>query len=249
MNKLKSSGYRKVLKIAVTMSVFSLPGLSTADEVSSIQVLEEIRENISKTVNDRASYSPKALQKSRQDLEVLSNTSWELTYSLDGVSHVSKIEISDNIRASNDGESEGIIGTFFSDVNGGSGDEVACLFVGDDPEVESLIGIDYLCAASSSPLTSFGFKISGDSMTNGIVGFGNTIEELAISLAMKAPMTGSRIGGPIIEDSIGDSEASYDDATNELIIPVVNYKGAKYRVILQDTGNLVFTLKDAVPAK
>ena len=233
------------------MCVFSLPNLSSAVELSSSQLLEKISGNLNKIISDGSHNSPKASQKSRQDLEVLFNTSWEFSYSLDGAQHVSKMDLSDNISTSSDG-TEGVKGSFFRDVNGGNTDGVACLFVGDEPDLGGFLGINYLCAVQGSPFLSFGFKISGDSIVNGIFASGTSAEEMAIDLVTnQAPMTGFRIGSngsgtiPVIPQA---SEASYDDTTNELIIPVVNYRGAKYRVILQDTGNLVFTIKDAVPS-
>lgn len=248
MNKLKGNGYIKFFKIALIMSFFSLPSLGSADDASSIQLLEEIVGNVDKIVNDGAYKSPKVSQKSRQDLEVLLNTSWEMSYSLGGTARVSKMELSDNIEPNdNDGE---VPGVFFRDVNGESGDGVICLFVGDEPDL-AILSIDFLCPVRGAPFLLFGFKISDNNITKGIFASGNTAMEVSTNLVLNsAPMTGCRIDGTAAGCKTPPppaSEASYNDRTNELIIPVVNYNGAKYRVILQDNGNLAFTLKDAVP--
>jgi hypothetical protein len=238
MNILKSS-YRNFFKVAVAMSVFSLPSIGASNEISS-QLLDKIQENI----NDNFYYSPKVSQKSKQDNEILINTSWELSYSINGTSYNSKMDLANY---ENTEGNEAVVGNFYRNKNGTGSDEVACLRVS-NKRISNALNIDYLCAVVGSPILSIGFKISGRNMTNGIIGSGNTIEETSTNFAdNNSPVTGNLIDdGSIVLPPNG--EASFDEVKNELLIPVVNYKGGKYRVILQDSGNFVFTIKEATPA-
>ena len=95
----------------------------------------------------------------------------------------------------------------------------------------------------------YSFRISGDTVTNGFYGGGETIESLAISSNSKNhSITGSRGSEPPSTGN-GENEANFNESSNELVIPVVNYRGSKYRVILQNNGDFLFSIKDAQPVK
>lgn len=187
-------------------------------------------------------YSPKTTQKSKQDLEILINTSWELSYNLGGTTYISQMKLTEYAVSA---ETEGVTGKFYRDKNGTESDGMAC---GRAPaELTNILKVDYMCTVVSSPMLVFGFKISGSNITNGVVASGGTVEEAAKNFMQNnSPVTGNLIEGGNPTSTTGD-EASFDETKNELVIPVVNYKGGKYRVILQDSGNFVFTIKGALP--
>ncbi len=240
MNKLKSS-YRIFFKVAVTMSVFSLPSIGASSEVSS-QLLDEVHKSINEIANDNLFYSSKASQKSKQEFDALIDTSWELSYSLGGISYNSKMELADY----NNTNMEWVEGRFYRDKNETRSDEVACLRV--PAKITNGLNIDYTCTVIGSNIIVIGFRILGGGIRNGVVSSGGTAEEAGTNLVRNNfPLTGHLINDPIKEEP-APGEAVFNEERNELVIPIVNYKGGKFRVILQDSGNFVFTIKDATRA-
>lgn len=116
----------------------------------------------------------------------------------------------------------------------------------------------YTCLAgdsTSSNYIGFQFSISGNTINNGYFATASSIEGLFDGFKSKQyPISGSRGTGtqeptqPGQKPAVTGSEASYDDNNNELIIPVLNYNGTKYHVILQGEqtfGKTVFSVKES----
>ncbi len=110
----------------------------------------------------------------------------------------------------------------------------------------------YACLISSpkgTDYTGFQFSISGNTINNGYFATASSIDAMFEGFKSKQyPISGSRSGGGVIPQS----EASYNDKNNEITIPVLNYNGAKYHVILQGEqtfGKTVFSVKEATTIK
>jgi hypothetical protein len=133
--------------------------------------------------------------------------------------------------------------------NEGDGQVLVCSEL--PPGLVSFYASDYDCLSPSEDLIyrSYNFRISGDTVTNGFYGEGDTIMNMSMSIVSKLhSITGFR-GETPPSDVCEDNEANFNDSSNELIIPVVNYKGSKYRVILQGSDDFIFSIKDARPVK
>ena len=106
----------------------------------------------------------------------------------------------------------------------------------------------YICLTeiSKSEIVTFNMTIKENTITKGFFGTGSTndiaFKEMESS---KYPVTGSRQSGT----TKPATEAIYRDTNRELEIPVLNYNQKKYKVILQDQGNLTFTVKEVAPLK
>ncbi len=183
-----------------------------------------------------------------EGLKVLADMPWEFSYSADGISYVSKMELS-NFTTTNDGK-EIVEGLFYRDKNRVESDSAACgsATIMLDKKTANTLNIDYFCVASGfssgAPYLTFGFKILGDSITNGIISTASNFIESAFKFPLdNSPMTGFRV---VTETSKTD-EAIYDEKTGELVIPGVLYRNSKYHVILQDmkiAGELIFSVKE-----
>jgi hypothetical protein len=115
-----------------------------------------------------------------------------------------------------------------------------------------------MAVPASGDYVGFLFSLSGDSMSNGFFATSSSIEGLFAGFeSQQYPIMGSRgatitepetIVDPIIEGPEG-GDASYDNTSGEMTIPVLNYKDTKYKIILTlaraDEEKIIFELTDA----
>jgi hypothetical protein len=206
--------------------------------VNNQKIIEGLKRNELKQ-----EYQPTA--KGKPELEKIFGT-WFFSYTLNGSKHTDKLIIDDFYEA----ESGKVYarGTLFLN-NEGAGQVVLCSEL--PSEFVSFFGTDYDCSAGSDETfwQGYNFRISGDTVTNGFYGKGDTIDNMTLSIWSKNhSITGARGSEPPPEDG-DNNEANFNENSNELIIPVVNYRGGKFRVILQNKGDFLFSIKDAKPVK
>ncbi len=122
----------------------------------------------------------------------------------------------------------------------GDGQTLRCAEL--NPELVSHFASDYSCFATDSQnFEQYVLRISEDRNVVGYYGQGETRDAAIKFLAGKTiSLTGHR------EKGNGDS-AHFDEETGELVIPAVSYKNSKFHVVLQDTGGLNFSVKEAQP--
>ena len=216
MIKLCSNCFKKNLKIGLITYIFSFPSFCLAE-----------------------------------GLEVLADMPWEFSYSVDGTPYVSKMELS-NFTTNNDGKKI-VEGLFYRNKNGIESDSAACgsATIMLDKKTANTLNIDYFCVASGfssgEPYLTFGFKILGDSITNGIISTASNFIESAFKFPLdNSPMTGFRV----VTESSKTGEAVYNEKTGELVIPSVLYNNLRYYVTLQEMkvggeGGLAFSVKEA----
>lgn len=159
------------------------------------------------------------------------------------MTHTSKMELTKFVN--NNGE-ELVTGLFYRGMEE-EGKFIACMKM--DDLVETNTHKDYMCMTidenspfnPSFPIFHIVFKISDDKITSGTFAIGEDIIETGFIIASNnSPFTGFREGSTV-------SEPSYDEIKKELNIPVINYQGSKYRVILENKGDFIFTLKNVHP--
>jgi hypothetical protein len=224
-----------------------LPCMGVANEAS-----EEINQlrlnelyNNQKALNELdqngLSIDNQRMTKGKAELEKILG-SWMFSYTVGGVSRTDRLEL-EELYEKNDGDI-GISGTLFLN-NEGEGQLMICDEIAED--LVSFFDADFNCFSGTEEtfLYTYDFRISGDVVTNGYFGEGATIEDVVASSTSKNHnLTGSRGGG---QTTSTGNEANFNEGSNELIIPVVNYRGSKFRVILQNNGDFLFSVKEAKP--
>ncbi|MEE9356119.1 MAG: hypothetical protein V3U75_11065 [Methylococcaceae bacterium] len=239
---------QQLSKLIFAIAVFSLPSISFSNPIPDeelIEQLESAHDTIQQLIDNQSSYSQTPLPKSREEFEPLKGT-WTFNFNHNGTEFTSTVNL--NEFAITDEGNEGIGGPLV--INQGESERViACVKL--NATLIDDLGTDFLCTTPDAPFPIYSFRFSGDTITNGFFTIGDTIMEASVNIAdpaKRSPVTGSRGSGevvtPVVPPPTG-SEAIYDDATEELTIPVVNYQGSKYRVILQNQGDFVFTIKEA----
>jgi len=246
MIKLQGS-YNKIITIFIVISFFSFPSFSWAGETSNVQLEDAVaislQEN-SEISDENPFFSHKREQKSRQDLEVLLGA-WDFSYSIGETSYTSKVEFSKVVFV---GKNEMVTGLIFRDESG-VGEQIGCIEQ-DVPLINRTLNTNYQCGTDGSvlPLLTFAFKVIDNNITNGIFSSGETIDEAGNNLAISSSpfmvfskdRTNSSVNGNRLE-------AFYFLIEDELDIPVVNYQGFNYRVILKNEGDFIFSIKHVLP--
>ncbi len=246
MNKIQKNNKR-----LLTLLLVLLPCSGMANEVleditqSTINELAHKQRIIEELNRNDLKQEPQLMAKGKPELEKIFGT-WFFSYTFDGVKHTDKLVIDDFFQP-DDGDVVASGKLFLN--NEGDGGVMICSEL--PPELVSFYGSDYDCLSGSDDTSyhTYNFRISGDTVTNGFYGEGDTIEDMSMSINSKNhSITGSRGSEPPSTEN-GENEANFNENSNELIIPVVNYRGSKYRVILQNNGDFLFSIKDAQPVK
>ncbi len=248
MIKLRSS--ITVKKIILASSFLIAPTLVFSSEMYEDQVrLTDEQLQVMQEFANEGEFSTYSIEsKSQQGFQALKGE-WNISYNYNG-SQTDKIVI-DGTDTMDSGEIISL-GSYYPNQTG-EGIEVACF---DRETVYSCIVIP-----SSGDFVGFIFSISGDSINSGFFATASTVEGLFDGFeSQQYPITGSRVdttAEPPVEVTPNPiaagptaSEANYDDVKNELTIPVLEYNGSKYSVILENEGNfgkLLFSVKEAKP--
>ncbi len=250
---IKLSSSNNVKKIVLASSLLIAPTLAFSGEMNEgqdlltneqLQILQELNEYAQE--GDVSTYSIES--KSKQGSQVLMGE-WNISYNYNG-SQADKIVI-DGIDTMDDGEIVSI-GSYYPNQTG-SGIPFACF--DKDATVFTCIslppaGVDFV---------GFIFSISGNSIDNGFFATASSIEGVFDGFKNpQYPITGSRgteitepetidEDGPFPSGPVAD-EASYDNTSGEMTIPVLNYKDTQYKVILSlvraDEEKVIFELTD-----
>ncbi len=179
----------------------------------------------------------KLLPKGKPELEKILG-SWVVSYSIDGSNtFTDRLDINE-VRQTVDGDYI-TLGKFF--LNGSAdGQTMRCFEL--SPELVSHFTSDYWCLSKGSQnFEQYVLGISENGMLVGYYGQGETRDDAALlTLGKIISLNGHR------ENGTGNS-AHFDERTGELVIPRVSYKNSKFRVVLQDTGGLIFSVKEAQP--
>jgi hypothetical protein len=193
--------------------------------------------NISNGLNSES----KLLPKGKPELEKILG-SWIVSYSINGSgTFTDRLDINE-VRQTDDASDLDYLALGKTFQNGsGEGQTMRCAEL--TPDLVSHFAFDYMCRTVDSQhlKKTYVIGISEDNVISGYYGQGTTLEDTAlVSLSKSIALTGHR------ENSIEQS-AHFDEGTGELVIPRVSYKNSKFRVVLQDTGGLVFSVKETQP--
>ena len=243
MNKIQKNN-KRLLTLLLVLLPYSGMANEVLEDINQLRI-NELADN-QRIIEELKSHDLKQeyqlMAKGKPELEKIFGT-WFFSYTFDGVKHTDKLVINDFFEFE-DGEIRAT-GTLFLN-NEGDGQVMVCSELSSDSA--TFFGSDYDCSAGSKDtfFHDYVFRISGDSVTNGFYGEGKTTMDVSRSSTSKNhSITGSRGSEPPPETS----EANFNENSNELVIPVVNYRGSKYRVILQNNGDFLFSIKDAQPVK
>ena len=246
MTKLSSS--KNVKNIILASSFLIAPTLAFSNESyedqgrtdEQLQMMQEF----AATEGEFSTYSVEP--KSQQGFQTLKGE-WSISYNYNGA-QTDKIVIDDTYTA-DDGEIISM-GSYYPDQTGGE-IPIMCL---DTDSVYTCVslppaGVDYV---------GFLFTISGYNIDKGFFSTASSIEGVFDGFGSQLPITGSRVDiivdepETITPDPITagpeNSDATFDTTSNEMTIPVLNYKDTKFKVILSlvraDEEKVIFELKD-----
>ncbi|MCK5828977.1 MAG: hypothetical protein KAH20_01605 [Methylococcales bacterium] len=229
-----------------------LPYLSMASEVLENKTLYEyqrdaidfdfqtlLEQSEAEGNNESLVIEQKNKPKSKQELDVLLGT-WILSHKEEGVTYTDRFEINE-ISENKKGGFDAFGKLFLN--NKGKGALLLCSKY-KYSQLVAYYAADYDCTSHSSAGQRYiySIRVSGNIVTNGYYGTGDSMESSVISIMSKS----MRIDG-YRQSNDSQYESSYDESIKELMIPLVNYQGSKYRVIFENKGDLIFALKDAQP--
>ncbi len=248
---IKLSRSSNVKKIVLASSLLIAPTLAFSSEMNEDQAIPtndqlQMLQEMSEYANEGEFSTYRIESKSKQGSQALMGE-WNISYDYNG-SQTDKIVI-DGTNTLEDGEIYSV-GSYYANQTG----KKQAFFCVDMDSI-------YACATESvagGDMVGFMFSISVDSISNGFFATSSSIEGLFAGFeSQEYPITGSRGAGsgtdpitapetdPIVP---GNNEASFDNASNEMTIPVLNYKDTKYKLILSlaraDEEKVIFELKD-----
>lgn len=251
MNKLVS--FNNVKKVILTSCLLALPSLGFSGEVLDPQdeyLLELLEEKKSEMADEYYYSNDNITAKSKQGADAIMGT-WLVSYTYNGA-HTDKIAL-DKVHTFSDGEIAAT-GTYYPN-NSGSGTDLLCMDYDSGPKYTCLSEV------SSSKYVVFYLDINGSNI-NGHFGTGSSDSAFTMVKSSQYPVTGSREGTgdsgsecnkanpfDVCPDQppVNNSEATYNDVKHEIDIPVLNYKGNKYKLILKNKGNSMFELTEVSP--
>ncbi len=204
-------------KLIAVISIFTFSKLGVSEEITTNNQLINSADQIQ-------------LQKKEEDFDILLET-WVLTYEGDdGVEQQSIMTLTNYFLENG---TEAVKGLFYRDAMG-KGEGIACKKIRSE-ELKVSLNSDYFCQVSDTkPIFQMVFKVS-DNTIIGAFSEGDNINEASNNLLQSNfSMTGVR------------EEIGYDEENNELLLPVVKYKEAHYRVILEQKDDFIF-VKEAQP--
>lgn len=176
---------------------------------------------------------PKKINTDVSKMEDLKGT-WNLAFKIGEKAYTEKLDI--DLAINSKGEFIGI----------GENRNLLFLVCIYDPELYSKFDSDYQCGATATLnsgeklYTTFSFKFSGNSITSGYYGIGETLAEaVQVQVDRLYPITGSR------ENPQSVKNAEYDEIKKVLNIQDVQIGSQHYQVTLQSAGNDEFSLKSA----
>ena len=242
MIKLRSS--IAVKKIILASSFLIAPTLAFSSESYEDQVrpTDEQLQMMQEFAHEGEFSTYSIEPKSQQGSQALMGE-WNISYNYNDP-QTDKIVINDTFTSDNGRISA--IGSYYPNQTGEK-QPILCL---DEDSV-------YTCISDGANVVGFLFSISGNSIDAGFFATASSLDNL--SFDSQYPITGSRGGDPVTPEPVTSppdsidpdaSEANFDDVTNELTIPVLDYNGSKYSVVLENEGNfgkLLFSVKEAKP--
>ncbi|MCF6205139.1 MAG: hypothetical protein L3J59_15985 [Methylococcaceae bacterium] len=231
MNKIQKYN-KRLLALLLVLSPCSGMANEGLDNMSQLMInqLAHSQRTIEELKSHNLKQEYQLMPKGKAELEKIFGT-WFFSYTFNGIKHTDKLVIDDFYESEDGGISAS--GTLFLNKEG-EGKVIVCREL--PPKLVSFYGSDYDCFSGSDDTSfhNYNFRISENTVTNGFYGEGDTVEDSAMSIFSKNhSLTGSR-GSETPPETSGNNEANFNESSNELIIPVVNYKGSKYRVILQN---------------
>jgi len=204
----------------------------------------------SETPNENPLFSHKREQKSKQDLDVLLGT-WGFSYSIGEMAYNSRVELTKIIYSDEYGFSMAM-GKFYQDKKSEVAEDFGCTNHLMDHELNiRAFNVDFTCNVElpvSPYKLTFIFNMTGNNLSKGLFSYGDTNDEVGENLVhnnfpfmgSSAESNGSTVNGDTLE-------AFYYIIQDELDIPVVNYQGSNYRVILKNEGDFIFSIKYVLP--
>ncbi len=246
---IKLSSSNNIKKVVLASSLLIAPTLAFSGEMNEgqdlltneqLQILQELNEYTQE--GDFSTYSIES--KSMQGSQALMGE-WNISYTYQG-SRSDKLVI-DGTDTLDDGDIYSV-GSYYPGQTG-RGIPVLCL---DNNNLYSCVAIP-----ASGDYVGFLFTLSGDTMNNGFFATSSSIEGLFAGFeSQQYPITGSRgitnpvlIEEPPISNGPEGDEASFDNTSGEMTIPVLNYKDTKYKIVLSlvraDEEKIIFELTDA----
>jgi hypothetical protein len=247
--------YNKLISVILFMV---LPGLGLANElldqhlkqealinnlfsyqsyIDNMNTLELFNNSEDYVEINSLSIGNKPIPKGKPELEKILGT-WILSYTIEGTTFTDRLELDGVLRADD--------GSFFAHGNlflNNTGEGL--IFVCSDifAELSAPLESDFICNGETQNFGAYTFRVSGDNITSGYYGFGNTREELVIILNTKI----ISLSGHRENTNENSSDSYYDEVAGELVIPIVNYQASNYRVILKNMGDFIFSIKEAQP--
>lgn len=230
------------------MSFFSFSRFGLAGEIPNIQLEEAVAIALQET---SPLFSDKREQKSGEGLDVLLGT-WDFSYTIGVTSHTSKVELTKIVVFDENeailGENKMAYGQIYRDERRIE-EKIGCVKF-DNPLFNSATNTNFSCSTDRSvhPLLMFGFRVTGNNITNGIFSYGENADEIADNFVKNSSpfmaIHKDRANSSVNADRV---EAFYSLIEDKLDIPVVNYQGSKYRVILKNEGDFIFSIKYVLP--
>lgn len=238
MNSLIET-YLKIVSIALLATV---PCLGIANEGSQNENLLNSKSDTAKILKSQKNQAELSIEENNELTEILGT--WYLTYKIKGNTFTDRMEINKISESKKKGVQAW--GKLFLD-NKGDGTTLLCSKF-KKPQQVAYYEAEYSCVGHQTILTNrkyldYALQLSGDKMTHGYFGIGNTTQESAFKLHSKTvTVTGYR-------DEVENEEtgAKYNKANKTLNIPVITYQGSNFQLVLEDKGDFVFFIKDIQP--
>ncbi|MEE9326882.1 MAG: hypothetical protein V3U71_06255 [Cocleimonas sp.] len=209
---------------------------------NNLDILNLINHYVDDVVNISSNRNSKSnpLPKGKPELEKILG-SWIVSYSIGSETLTDRLDINE-VRSIDDASDLDYLalGKIFQN-GSGDGQTMRCAEL--TPDLVSHFAFDYMCRTVDSQhlIKTYIVGISEDNVISGYYGQGTTLEDAAlVSLSKTIALTGHR-------EKNNEQSAHFDEGTGELVIPRVSYKNSKFRVVLQDMGGLVFSVKEAKP--
>ncbi len=221
-----------IFKTALLINLLTLSSISFSNETTQEKLIARLTDAL-KTSSQFEDNHWAIIQKSKQDTESIFG-SWYLLYSSGSITYTAKV-ILEEYRLSADG-SDMVRGRFYRDENSAER-EIYC--IEDDFDFGRGYDTNYWCMTSDkrTPYRVLSLQFL-ENTVKGILSLGETLDEASAGLNF----SNNHVSG-YSASGLPFFFTTYDDDNDEIHIPVLNYKGAKYKLVLKHIGDLQFTIQ------
>lgn len=264
MLKLKySHNCSNLFKFLLVTSLFISPKLGLSNEVSNEKLLakpSKTPQNISSPKEKTPPHDQKYRQKNKKDVEALFGT-WIILLNSDNITYTTKVVLDRHDMVD---ELDIISGAFYLKENsaqilisctkknnseGAFDTPFLCIT---HPPSLSLCPLhepsSFLC--EPSPVQAFELAFSHDDTVKGIFSFGgDDVEAVPVTdITSPPPQAVNLLSNPTPASGFRQHsalplvETTFSENNTELLIPILNYQGIKYRIVLQNNGDFIFHL-------